>query len=364
MSADGPSGFQMMRDVWRRHLGWRIVVGGVVAATGAYLADMLVPGLFPYTLLVLALGFALSAWLIHMFRELKATAERGHRVSEELRRLAEKREQVIVQREQRIVELEERGAEQRRVAEEREHFIAQREQLIEQLEERSAELVSFNRMVSHDLKSPLLTIKGFAGYLRRDAEKGNAGRWQEDLKRIEVAADHMSRLVEELLVYSKAGHQARPSEAVPFGDLVREALGLLAGPLTESGVEVEVAPDLPVVVGDRVRLLQITQNLLANAVKYMGEQAHPRIEVGVRCDDGQDGVTEDVLYVRDNGLGIEASDRQRVFDLFVRLDTGTEGTGVGLALVKRIIELHGGRIWVESDGAGRGSTFCLVLPGS
>ena len=192
---------------------------------------------------------------------------------------------------------------------------------------------------------------------------GQAERWQEDLKRIEVAADHMSRLVEELLVYSKAGHQG-PAGG---GDPIRRSgdgggSELLAGSLAESGAEVEVTSELPVVVGDRIRLLQVTQNLLANAMKYMGEQAHPRIEVGVRRDVGPAGIDEDVLYFADNGMGIEVADQQRVFGLFERLATGTEGTGVGLALVKRIVELHGGRIWVESDGAGKGSTFCFVLP--
>lgn len=119
-----------------------------------------------------------------------------------------------------------------------------------------------------------------------------------------------------------------------------------------------VAPELPAVEGDRVRLLEIFENLLANAVKFMGKQTAPRIEVGVRPG------PEPVVYVADNGVGIGPRFQQKVFGLFERLDNRIEGTGVGLAVVKRIVEFHGGRIWVESEGVpGKGSQFCLVLPG-
>ena len=108
-----------------------------------------------------------------------------------------------------------------------------------------------------------------------------------------------------------------------------------------------------------MRLLEAFENLLANAVKFMGKQTAPRIEVGVRAG------PESVIYVADNGVGIDPRFQQKVFGLFERLDHQVEGTGVGLAVVKRIVEFHGGRIWVESEGVpGRGSRFCLLLPGS
>ena len=99
-------------------------------------------------------------------------------------------------------------------------------------------------------------------------------------------------------------------------------------------------------------------NLLGNAVKFMGDQETPRIAVGTR----RDGV-ETVFFVRDNGVGIDERFRTKIFGLFERLDPSTDGTGIGLALVQRIVEVHGGRIWVESEGAGRGSSFCFTLPG-
>ena len=120
-----------------------------------------------------------------------------------------------------------------------------------------------------------------------------------------------------------------------------------------------MSPGLPVVLGDRVRLVEVVQNLVDNAVKYLGAQVRPRIEIGVR---GVDAGGAPVIFVRDNGVGIDPRYNERVFRLFEKLDPGSEGSGVGLALVKRIVEVHGGRIWVESEGEGRGATFCFSLP--
>ena len=114
---------------------------------------------------------------------------------------------------------------------------------------------------------------------------------------------------------------------------------------------------MPVVLGDRVRLLQVYQNLIGNAVKFMGDQAAPRVEIGLR----QDG-TETVFFVRDNGRGIDPEYHDKIFGLFERLNAQVPGTGIGLQLVKRIVEVHGGRVWVESEGQGKGSTFCFTLP--
>jgi signal transduction histidine kinase len=100
----------------------------------------------------------------------------------------------------------------------------------------------------------------------------------------------------------------------------------------------------------------VLQNLIENAIKFTGEQPGPRIEVGARREDG-----ETVCYVRDNGMGINPRYHGKVFDLFDQLDSTSEGTGLGLALVKRIAEVHGGRVWVESEGLGHGSTFCFTL---
>ena len=238
---------------------------------------------------------------------------------------------------------------------ERKQAEAEREALIRELEAKNAELERFAYTVSHDLKSPLITIRGFLGFVEQDAAAGNLERVRSDLGRIGDAVEKMQRLLNELLELSRVGRVIGPRQRVPLAPLVREAAQRVAG--VES-VEVILAPELPVVEGDRVRLLEVFENLLANAVKFMGGQAAPRIEVGVRPG------AEPVVYVADNGVGIAPAFHQKVFGLFERLDHGIEGTGVGLAIVKRIVEFHGGRIWVESDGVpGQGSRFCLVLPG-
>ena len=257
-------------------------------------------------------------------------------------------ERAATRREREIAHLERAQSEERR-------------RLLEELEAKNEELERFNYTVSHDLKSPLVTIKGFLGMLKQDAERGDVERLNHDVRRIGAAADRMSRLLDELLELSAVGRQVRPPEEVAFARLASEALENLATQVAEKRVELVVDPDLPVVVGDRVRLLQLVQNLLANAIKYMGAQPAPRVELGRRRDTDPAGRRQTVLYVRDNGLGIEARYHEKVFGLFERLDAGDEGTGVGLALAKRIVEMHGGRIWVESEGLGTGSSFCFTL---
>ncbi len=255
-------------------------------------------------------------------------------------------------------------SQQRRV--ERERAVARRERaqaeerarLIAELEEKNAELERFNYTVSHDLKSPLLTIKGFLGLLRRDLRAGDYQRLDHDLDRIDVAADRMHVLLHELLELSRIGHQVHPPEEVAMDQLAREAVDQVAGLIDRAGVEVHVAPGMPAVRGERIRLQEVYQNLIENAVKYMGEQAAPCIEVGAEQRNG----SGPVFFVRDNGVGIDPRYREKIFGLFERLDTRDNGTGVGLALVRRIVELHGGRVWVESPGVGRGSTFCFTLP--
>ena len=240
---------------------------------------------------------------------------------------------------------------------ERQRMEEERERLITELEARSAEMERFTYTVSHDLKSPLITIQGFLGLLEKDALAGNVAQMQTDITYIRAAASTMQRLLNELLELSRIGRVVNPLTEVSLSELAQEAVTLVSGQITARGVQVHIAPDLPVVVGDRPRLLEVLQNLLDNAVKFMGAQPQPRINFGVRRD-----AEETVCYVRDNGIGIAPRYHEKVFSLFERLDGSSDGTGIGLTLVKRIIEVHGGRIWVESAGEGHGSTFCFTLP--
>ena len=226
-----------------------------------------------------------------------------------------------------------------------------------ELASRNAELERFTYTVSHDLKTPLVTIKGFLGLLEKDALDGDIEQMKRDIAQISSAADTMAQLLNELLELSRVGRLMNPPEEIGLSDLASEAASLVAGQIEARGVTVEIAPSMPVVYGDRVRLLEVYQNLIDNAVKFMGEQPQPRIEVGVQHHDG-----EVVCYVCDNGIGIDPRYHENVFGLFNRLDHDAEGTGIGLALVRRIVEVHGGRIWVESEGVGRGAVFYFTLP--
>jgi PAS domain S-box-containing protein len=241
---------------------------------------------------------------------------------------------------------------------ERKQVEAEREQLIADLESQNAELERFTYTVSHDLKSPLITIRGFLGLLEQDALSGQTERMKSDMQRIVAATQKMQRLLNELLELSRIGRMMNAPEDVSFESIVGEALAAVDGRLTASHATVDIAPDLPAVHGDRARLVEAVQNLLDNAAKFMGDQAAPRITIGQR---GADRDGKRILFVADNGSGIAPDYQHKVFGLFEKLDPRSEGTGIGLALVKRIIEVHGGRIWIESDGAGAGATFCFTL---
>ncbi len=227
------------------------------------------------------------------------------------------------------------------------------------VEAMNTELQRFAYAVSHDLKSPLITIKGFLGQLEKDVGVDGAERVASHIHKIRGAADKMQRLLGELSKLSRIGNVTNTGEILALGEVAGEAAELVEGRLVERGVDVAIAPGLPVVFGDRSGLVRALQNLLENAVKYMGEQSEPKVEIGTVREPGE----EAVVYVRDNGMGIDSGNLGRVFNLFTQLDPNADGTGMGLTLVKRIIEVHGGRIWVESGGTGQGSTFYFTLPG-
>ena len=234
----------------------------------------------------------------------------------------------------------------------------EREALINELESKNAELERFTYTVSHDLKSPLITIKGFLGFLREDADKGDLVRLAKDAERISDASDKMQILLNDLLELSRIGRLANTSEEIPLEVLVNEAKELVQGRLESRSVQLDIQPNLPYVYGDHQRLVEVFQNLIDNAAKFMDNQAKPRIEIGVH-EYAKDG--KPILFVRDNGIGIAPEFHDRIFGLFNKLDAQAEGTGVGLTIVKRIIEVHGGQIWIESE-LGQGTTFFFTLP--
>ncbi len=235
--------------------------------------------------------------------------------------------------------------------------ITARKDVEEALRRKSSEIEQFVYIVTHDLKSPIITVKTFLDMLRQDIAEDNRVRVEKDLAFIAGAADKMSQLLDALVQYSRIGKESVEVKPLDFSPFVEGCLGVLAGTIHERGVKVEVAPLAMTLTGDALQLGQLWQNLVENAIKYMGDQPAPRIEIGV---EEQDKAT--VFFVRDNGMGIGPADQQRIFNLFSQLDPASGGSGLGLALVKKIVELYQGRIWVESAGAGQGSCFYFTLP--
>ena len=235
----------------------------------------------------------------------------------------------------------------------------EKEQLIEELEARNAELERFTYTVSHDLKSPLITIRGFLGLLERDIERNDQEKVARDMERIHAAAGRMLLLLDDLLELSRIGRLTNPPTGVSINVLATEAIELVTGRIDQEHVKVIVQPNCPTVYVDKPRLVEVFQNLIDNAVKFMGDQPAPTIEIGAYKNEDE---TEIVCFVKDNGIGIEPRYLERIFNLFERLDPSIDGTGIGLALIKRIIEFHNGRIWAESEGHGQGTTFIFTLP--
>ena len=225
------------------------------------------------------------------------------------------------------------------------------------MEANNAELERFTYTVSHDLRNPLVTIKGFLGMLQKDLRDGRQDRLTSDFQRISNAADKMHALLSDLLQLSRIGRVVNPFGEVDLIKLTADSLENLDARIRSKNVTVKISPDLPVVFGDRLRLGEVLENLIDNAAKYSGDQPNPMIEVGTRERHGGP-----VIFVKDNGMGIEPQHLSKIFGLFDKLDPISEGTGIGLAIVKRIIETHGGKVWVESEGLGKGATFCFTLP--
>lgn len=229
--------------------------------------------------------------------------------------------------------------------------------LVEELEIKNTELERFTYTVSHDLRSPLVTIKGFLGVLKEDIDKDNFENLSSHINRISNASDKMQNLLSDLLELSRIGRVINPNETIDVNKLVNTVVELLSGIIQLKHVKIEVMKNMPPVYGDRQRLMEVFQNLIENSVKYTGEQETPKITIGF------ENIKEKTYYfVKDNGIGINMKYKDKIFNLFDQLNHTSEGTGVGLALVKRIIEFHGGEIGVYSEGINKGAKFYFSLP--
>ncbi len=227
----------------------------------------------------------------------------------------------------------------------------------EKLKAINAELERFSYTVSHDLRSPLFTIKGFIGLLEEDIASGNIESVHENIVKINTAADKMTSLLSNLLELSRVGRFTNPFVQVNMDKIVKDALESVSGIINERKVQLIVPEEMPHIYADPQRMAEVWQNLIENAVKFMGNQPDPVIEIGYSNSE-----KEIEFFIRDNGIGIDPKYHDTIFGLFNKLDNKSEGTGFGLALVKRIIEVHGGTIWVESEGRDKGCTFKFKLP--
>lgn len=234
--------------------------------------------------------------------------------------------------------------------------LAREAALAEELSRSNRELEEFAYIASHDLQAPLRRITGFAQLLS-ERYKGRLDREADDyIERIAASTARMQRLIQDLLTYSRAGSRELERSRVDSGRVLREVLADLESVIKEAGAEVK-AGVMPVVTADPSQLARLLQNLVGNAVKFRAPDRAPRVRVWAAREGG-----EWVFSVADNGIGIEGKYVSDVFKMFRRLHAANAypGTGIGLAVARKIVERHGGRIWVESD-PGQGSTFRFTL---
>ena len=226
-----------------------------------------------------------------------------------------------------------------------------------ELRRSNAELEQFAYVASHDLQEPLRMVASYCQLLQR-RYSGKLDKDADEFIGFAVeGAERMRQLVNDLLTYSRVGTKGKPFVEVAMEQVLDHALANLAVAIEEAGARV-THDRLPVVFGDPVQLGQLLQNLIGNAVKFRGDSP-PEIHLGAGREDGRW-----LIWVRDNGIGIEPQYIDRIFLIFQRLHTRQQypGTGIGLAVCKKIVERHDGRIWVESE-PGRGSRFCFTLRG-
>jgi signal transduction histidine kinase len=271
-----------------------------------------------------------------------------------------KRAEAALQRSRDELEMRvrDRTAELSRANTQLEGEIGERKRAEEALTKKNEELKNFVHVVSHDLRTPIAHIQGFASILL-DRRQGNLA--DEDLaclKRIHINARRMELLVSDLLAVARVGQAEYAFQEVPVSEIVKDVTTGLATRLQDKGITLVVSNHLPTAHCDKNKIHQVFENLLVNAIKFTGDSENPRIEIG-----HHDGGDFHQFYVKDNGIGIDPEYHRKVFEMFLRIREvqDEEGTGLGLAIVEKIIHDHGGQIWVESE-KGQGAIFHFTLP--
>jgi light-regulated signal transduction histidine kinase (bacteriophytochrome) len=242
------------------------------------------------------------------------------------------------------------------------HDITERKKYEEALKQSNAELESFAYISSHDLREPLRNVALFSGLLERKLE----GRLNDDekdfLKIVNDGAKRMDNLIQDILAFSRVGRRLDQVGNTEVAVAINKAIANMKGQIDETGTEIIIASELPVVRANPSELESLFQNLIANAMKYRAPETHPRIVIN--CQRNERAWR---FHVQDNGIGLEQGQgyETRIFALFQRLHQRDEyggGTGVGLAICKKIVERYGGEIWAESPGLNQGASFFFTLP--
>jgi PAS domain S-box-containing protein len=237
------------------------------------------------------------------------------------------------------------------------HDTTDRRALESKLKQTNDELEQFTYMVSHDLRAPLRSVMSFLGLIERRIGKELPSDIHDFIGFAVDGARQLDRLILDLLEFSRSG-KGKELVAMPLEQAISHALSNLEAHIQDTKAEIIVTDTMPSVMGDTGELVRLFQNLIGNAIKYVPADRTPRVEVAWRKQDGNI-----LLWIKDNGIGIAPENHDRAFMVFQRLVTNEqyEGTGIGLAICKKIVEHHGGKIWIESE-VGEGSTFFITLP--
>jgi signal transduction histidine kinase len=254
--------------------------------------------------------------------------------------------------------VEERTADLAKANEQLRQEIEIRKKAEEQLQQTNEEVRNFVHIVSHDLKNPIISIQGFSARLMKKYEDALEENGRGYVNHIMSNARRMELLVSDLLTLSLIGRVRLDFGNVCCKGLIDNLAANLQARLKKKRIDLHVKHELPTVYSCHERLYQVFENLLVNAVKFIGNPETPRIDVGHR----EDGNFH-IFYVRDNGIGIDPKHHERIFEMFCRLKRSEdeEGTGLGLPIVHKIVATLGGRVWVESE-VNEGATFLFTLP--
>ena len=228
-----------------------------------------------------------------------------------------------------------------------------------ELVHKNQEVENFIHIISHDLKAPIVSIQGFTSIIKAEMGPALQGATLEYFNRIQANAQQMNMLILDLLEFSRVGRVEDEKESIDMNAVVDEILAELKPELIIRKINIKFEQNLPFLMGSHKRLNQVFTNLITNAIKYMGPNPKPTIEIGF----SRNGNALATLWVKDNGVGIKKEYQDKVFQIFQRVPNQlkVEGSGIGLSIVKKIVEYNGGKVWLESD-EGKGSQFFVDWP--